>query len=355
MNEFVLHRDLHVDPLTRLKNFIQFIEEDYRALFGERGLIVIFDIVGLREINIIQGREVGDELITSAASALCEAFGKEAIYRNEGDAFTVILKDKTTKEMMSVFEELRLEYGELMIAKGYEDASFHYGIYTYDRPITSIEDFYMFIVKKQNEGLTGRRITGDQLVRHILSGVVNRFRQSLEYYEEVYNYALIDEVSGLPNAKAANQYLSKMIAHTGRHTDRYSILFIDGDDLRRYNDISYETGNQMIREIAGIIKVSSREGDKVFRWLSGDEFVVILEEADHVSGAVIAERIRENIENHQTDVMYDTTVSIGVASYPIDGHDVDQIIYYAEKACKVAKERGKNRVVSWNSVDVSVF
>ncbi len=163
-------------------------------------------------------------------------------------------------------------------------------------------------------------------------------------------------MSGLPNAKAANQYLSKMVSLTGRRTDQYCVLFIDGDDLRRYNDVSYEAGgNEMIRRIANIIRESSRDNDKIFRWLSGDEFIVILEDTDHTVGAVIAERIRESVENKSNNFMFDTTISIGVASYPIDGHDVDQIIYYCEKANKIAKEQGKNQVVCWNQVDVSVF
>lgn len=355
MNEFILHRDLHVDPLTRLKNFIQFIEEDHKKLFGAVGLICIFDIEKLREINMSIGREAGDKMITSAAIELSRYFDREAVFRTEGDAFTVILKGYELEDIEENVDRLTMSYNEEMLRLGFGDLTIHNVIYPYSAPIESIEDFYMFVVEKDNAGRKGRGFNGDQLVRHILGGVINRFKQSLEYYDEVYNYALIDEVSNLPNAKAANQYLGNKVSLTGRRTDQYAILFIDGDDLRRYNDVSYEAGNNMIRQMATIIKDASRDQDKVFRWLSGDEFVVVLDDTDHEVASLIAERMREQVVAGQDNFMFDTTISIGIASYPIDGHDVDQIIYYAEKANKIAKEQGKNQVVSWSMVDISSF
>lgn len=355
MKKFVVHRNLHIDPLTRLKNFVQFLEEDYRNLFGEKGTICVFDIGSLREVNRFYGREVGDQLIVSASKALCDAFPRDKVFRTEGDAFTIVLKDTGESKVNAMIKESCEQYAEAMSVIGHEDSNLHVTIYPYMKPIKSIEDFYMFVVKEEVSLTTSSRYSGDDLVRHILSGVINRFRLSLEYYEEVYNYALIDEVSGLPNAKAANQYLASMVSHTGRRTDQYCILFIDGDDLRRYNDISYETGNDMIRSVADGIKESSRQNDKIFRWLSGDEFIVVLENADHQTGEGLAERIRSTIEEKHLDAIFNTTVSIGVASYPTDGRDVDTVIYYAEKATKVAKEQGKNQVVCWRDVDVSVL
>lgn len=354
MKKFVVHRNLHIDPLTRLNNFIQFLEEDYVTLFEDQGIICIFDIGALRDINQFYGREVGDQLIVSASKAIGHAFDKEVIFRTEGDAFTVVQKHKSLELVKNDIEKAKSQYAEAMSVLGYEDSELRVTLYPYDQPIHSIEDFYMFVVKEDHKKSKGR-FSGDDLVRHILSGVINRFRLSLEYYEEVYNYALIDEVSGLPNAKAANQYLASMVSHTGRRTDQYCILFIDGDDLRRYNDISYDTGNEMIRSIADQIKESSRTGDKIFRWLSGDEFIVVLEDADNATGERIAQRIRRAVEISHEDTLFQTTVSIGVACYPLDARDVDTVIYYAEKATKVAKEQGKNKVVCWHNVDVSVL
>lgn len=355
MKKFLVHRNLHIDPLTRLKNFVQFLEEDYETLFGLSGVICVFDIGQLREVNRFYGREVGDQLIVSASKSLCHSFPRDCVFRTEGDAFTIVMSGKTLSIVQLMIDTAVNQYAETMSVIGHEDSSLQVTVYPYEQPIKSIEDFYMFVVKKEDNLSNNGRFNGDDLVRHILSGVINRFRLSLEYYEEVYNYALIDEVSGLPNAKAANQYLASMVSHTGRRTDQYCILFIDGDDLRRYNDISYDTGNDMIRSIADGVKESSRHEDKVFRWLSGDEFIVVLENADHRTGEGLAERIRSTVEERHLDTMFQTTVSIGVASYPIDGRDVDTIIYYAEKATKVAKEQGKNQVVCWHNVDVSVL
>ncbi|MCF8019293.1 MAG: diguanylate cyclase [Vallitaleaceae bacterium] len=355
MNEFVLHRDLHVDPLTRLKNFIQFIEEDYTTLFGTSGIICIFDITNLNELNRDLGRETGDLIIRTAARVLCQFFPREIVYRTEGDAFTIIIKDSNEAFIEDVMDEAKNYYRQEMRENGYHDITLHSILYAYEEPITSLEDYYMFVVKEDKKVDSSLKYSGEGMVRNILGGVINRFRQSLDYYEEVYNYALIDEISGLPNAKAANQYLANRVTRTGRKTDQYCVLFIDGDDLRYYNDVSYQAGNQMIKKLGTIINEAIRDEDKVFRWLSGDEFIVILENTDHVIGETLAERIRARIESQQEDFLFETTVSIGVASYPIDGRDVDQIIYYAEKATKIAKEQGKNQVVSWREVDVAAI
>lgn len=350
MSRVVINRNLHKDPLTNLKNYIQFIEEDFNALFGNEGYICTFKVGNLREINQVLGLETGDMTLRTAAYVISEVFGKDHLYRTEGDVFTLIVKE-ITYDLDQMIDEVVNYYDQLTTEKGHIDFALTTSIYYYDTPIASIEDYYMFVVAKEEHFDEGER--GDQLVRHIIGGVVNRLRQSLEHYEEVYNYALIDEVSGLPNAKAANQYISRLSGNGLRCSDKYTVLFIDGDDLRRYNDVSYQTGNQMIRKIGQLIKSAIRDDDLIFRWLSGDEFLVMLEGTDNDTGEMLAERIRRKIEDQQSNFIFNTTVSIGVASYPNDGRDVDTVIYYAEKANKTAKEQGKNQVVSWCEVDIS--
>lgn len=352
MNQFVVSRNLHRDPMTNLKNYIQFIEEDFSELFGGGGNICIFDIVDLAAINDRYGREVGDVLIRSTAHVLCLYFDRKRVFRTEGDAFTVIIKGKD-KDVVQIMTEAANHFSRLMFDKGYENFALHHVLYTYDEPILSIEDYYMFVMEKDGQLDYTRKFEGNSLVRHILSSVINRLRISLEYYEEVYNFALVDEISGLPNAKAAKEYLSKLPCRVDRRTDKYTVLFIDGDDLRKYNDISYQAGNEMIRKLGTLIKETIREDDHIFRWLSGDEFLVMLEGTDGETGEMLAERIRTKIESANDSFDFPTTVSIGVACYPMDGRDIDTVIYYSEKANKLAKYRGKNRVVCWREVDVS--
>lgn len=352
MNHFVVSRNLHRDPMTNLKNFIQFIEEDYTELFGQQGLVCVFDIADIREINNDLGREVGDVMIRTAAHSICQYFDDSRVFRTEGDAFTVVLKESDI-DIEHLIVQVGAHYNQSMAEKGHQDFCLNRVVYYYDAPIESIEDYYMFVMERDGEFDTTKKIEGDSLVRHILSGVVNRLRISLEYYEDVYNFAMIDEVSGLPNAKAANEYLSKIPTNVGRRTDKYTVLFIDGDDLRYYNDISYNEGNKMIRRLGEIIKDTIRSEDKIFRWLSGDEFVVMLEGTDIATGEMLAERVRQRVEEHHDEFTFKTTISIGVANYPADGRDADTVIYYAEKANKLAKNQGKNQVVSWREVDVT--
>ncbi len=354
MNKFVVSRNLHRDPMTNLKNFIQFLEEDYALLFGDAGKIIMFEIEGLKEVNLSLGYDVGDVMIRTAAHAICQHFNRESVYRMEGAVFGVFLKEDTVESDEP--EKLTAQlYNALMQEKGYSELTLNPITYIYHQSIGSVEDYYMFIMDEDHRRNIKYTFEGDSFLRHILSNAINRVRMSFEYYEEVYNFALIDEVSGLPNAKAANEYLSKMTTSTGRKSDIYTVFFIDGDDLRKYNDISYKAGNDMIRRLADLIKEAIRSEDKVFRWLSGDEFLVMLEGTDVYTGERLAERIRSRIDEASEDFTFKTTVSIGVASYPADGRDVDTIIYYAEKANKLAKDRGKNQVVTWHEVDVATI
>ena len=350
MERFVLKRNLQRDPLTGLNNYIEFIEEDHSQLFGNEGRICIFRIASLVQLNAIHGREAGDVAIRTAAFALEDSFGKKFLYRTEGDTFTLIIKDMTM-DIEFVCDEVCNHFHHLIEEKGYDHVRLVSHVYTYEQPLKNIEDYYMFVMS--HDEVMSETDGHESMARHIIMNVVNRLRQSLEYYEEVCNYALIDEVSGLPNAKAANQYMSTLSSNGLRRKDHYTVLFIDGDGLRRYNDISYQSGNQAIRKIGQLIHSAIRDDDKIYRWLSGDEFLVILEGTDNATGEMLAERIRTHVEDNQDGFQFFTSVSIGVASFPSDGRDVDTVIYYAEKANKIAKDRGKNQSVVWSKVDIT--
>jgi diguanylate cyclase (GGDEF)-like protein len=132
----------------------------------------------------------------------------------------------------------------------------------------------------------------------------------------------------------------------------FSLLFIDGDDLKRYNKVSYETGNDMIKRLSGIIVETLRNEDKIFRWLSGDEFLIVLKETNEVKAIRIAERIRQAVEEQTKTWIYPVTISIGISSYPKDGCCITELIDKAEKANGFAKDAGKNRVFTWDNLAI---
>lgn len=349
MKEFVLHNDMSVDPLTGLDNFIKFINEDFGNMMGDNGTILIFDIAQFKIFNDEFGRQSGDKVIICISSILSNIFKGYRIFRTEGDAFTVVMKGYNVEYITKLLNKVQYEFRESMKINGYSNINLHQIIYSYNKQIKSIEEYYMFIINEDGKRDITNKFEGDKLIEHIIKGIIMRFKQSIFYYNEVYNYALIDEVSELPNAKAARQQLSSLLVGDSEAHNNYAVLFIDGDDLRRYNDISYQTGNDMIRKMGSVIKQSIRNNDKVFRWLSGDEFLVILEDVDEQMCINLVERIRENMVESRDNFIFPTTISIGVSYYPTDGTDFDELVKKAEKANKEAKDSGKNKVIKWRS------
>ena len=120
-------------------------------------------------------------------------------------------------------------------------------------------------------------------------------------------------------------------------------LMLDIDHFKRINDTyGHDAGDKILQFVAKIILTCTRTSDVVIRW-GGEEFVIILPNASHDVGIMVAERIRKKIETTNNGIE-NITVSIGLTEY--DGIDYEQTIENADKAMYYAKEHGRNRTVS---------
>lgn len=334
MRENEIHQDINIDPLTGLNNFIMFINEDFETLFANDGVIIIFNLFSLSDFNIEHGRNTVDKILITLTNIFKKVFPLNVIYRTEENSFTIILKDIKEQEINILIHHIKTLFKKDLDEFNCE-LEIDSLIYPYNIPIRFIDEYYLFVIKKS---------INDISVEQIFKEVCNRFKNSIDYFSHIYNFALIDDISGLPNAKAARQF----IASSDVNSEKYAVLFIDGDDLRRYNNISYETGNSMIKKMSSVLEKSIRDEDKIFRWLSGDEFLIILDNVDRNVGLMLAERIRKSMLRSRDLFLFPTTVSIGVSYYPGDGEEFNDLIKKAEKANKIAKDNGKNKVVSWS-------
>lgn len=155
-----------------------------------------------------------------------------------------------------------------------------------------------------------------------------------------------DDISGLPNHRAAVAMLIRVLQRHQRSQQPFAVLFLDGDNLKRYNDLSYEDGNQMIARLAAVFTDHLRPGDYLARWLSGDEFLVVLPGANSAAAARVAERLRSAIERTFFDSAIPVTVSVGIAMFPEDGKLPESLLHLAALSNAEAKRRGKNQVVA---------
>ena len=163
--------------------------------------------------------------------------------------------------------------------------------------------------------------------------------------------ALTDFLTGLPNRKAFDEALSARIGNAESETSTLCLLFIDIDHFKNFNDQhGHLIGDQVLRFVAKAIKEMVRGSDYPARF-GGEEFAVILPQTALAGAIVVAESIRHFFEKKRLKEVVTSkslgilTVSIGVASYR-QGETSEQLIGRSDQALYLAKNTGRNRVVT---------
>lgn len=155
-----------------------------------------------------------------------------------------------------------------------------------------------------------------------------------------------DVLTGLPNRALLNDRLEQAILHAKRYARCVTVVFIDLDNFKHINDsLGHDIGDELLRQVADRLQRSVRGTDTVVR-LGGDEFVIILfdqpEQNEPVTGTI--ERMRNKVTEpmHIGAHVLQITPSMGIASYPRDGEDVNMLLKNADAAMYQAKDLGRN-------------
>ncbi|THK40516.1 EAL domain-containing protein [Methylophaga sp. SB9B] len=162
--------------------------------------------------------------------------------------------------------------------------------------------------------------------------------------QQLHRLALFDELTGLPNRMHLNQIIKDVVARANRKQSKFALLFLDLDNFKRINDsLGHAVGDDVLQYFTHVVSELVRESD-TFARISGDEFVILLEEIEsEVDAQTFAQRIIENLKkpfqaNGQTLFI---SSSIGIAIYPEDGDLPDILLRNADIAMYRAKENGK--------------
>lgn len=156
----------------------------------------------------------------------------------------------------------------------------------------------------------------------------------------------IDELTGLYNYRYLEIALDKEIKRAERYGLSMAVLFLDVDMLKVVNDTyGHLTGSRILKEIGGLLKKSVREVDVVIRY-GGDEYTIILIETGHQGAAIVAERIRRTIANHdfvlEDGLSINLTACLGFACYPEDTRSKLELLEMADRAMYHGKISGRN-------------
>jgi len=167
--------------------------------------------------------------------------------------------------------------------------------------------------------------------------------ENADLYERARQRTNTDELTGLFNHRYFHQRLDEEITRSSRFGDIFSLIFLDVDLFKAYNDVSgHLAGDIVLKQIGHLVRESVRDTDICFRY-GGDEFAVILPETHLDDGRKLAERIRKGIEAQMDLQGAPLTCSVAIASWPTDGVMREEIIQAADAALYYAKQTGKNR------------
>lgn len=171
----------------------------------------------------------------------------------------------------------------------------------------------------------------------------------VELNENARRMSMTDGLTGLVNHREFFNALRRELERARRYRHTVSLLMIDVDDFKKYNDsYGHLAGDQALKRIAALLQGCARTTDVVARY-GGEEFGVILPESTPGGALMVAERIKTEIARCDFDqgggAEARLTVSVGICS--VDGGTVseDRMVGVADEAAYLAKNSGKNRVV----------
>lgn len=171
---------------------------------------------------------------------------------------------------------------------------------------------------------------------------------NLQLQETLRTQSLRDPLTGLFNRRYLEVSLARDLARAIRSSHPLTVLMLDVDHFKRFNDQhGHDAGDALLAQFGELIASLARGEDVVCRY-GGEEFTIVLQDADAAIAIDRAEDIRRHVESmqvlHRRQDLGQVTVSIGVASYPMHGDTPVQLLRRADRALYAAKNAGRNRV-----------
>ena len=211
-------------------------------------------------------------------------------------------------------------------------------------PLGEKDDQFFFCLWKTESMISDDFI--DYLMKFIQTTftMINKWDEVSKVKELIYR----DDVTNLFNQRKLTLDLETCILRYHKFKESFSVLFIDIDHFKSVNDdYGHLIGTKLLSDMALVLKRVLRPTDLVYRY-GGDEFVVILPDTDLSTGSTVAERVLENVINesfyiNESEKSKKLSVSIGVASFPQNARDQQEILEIADRMMYQAKEAGRGK------------
>jgi diguanylate cyclase (GGDEF)-like protein len=178
--------------------------------------------------------------------------------------------------------------------------------------------------------------------------------QRAQLEEDLRRLAFTDAQTALFNHRHFQGQLEEEVSRAQRYSRPVSVILMDIDDFKALNDrYGHPAGDRLLRDLSHRLKESLRTVDIAARY-GGEEFVVICPETQRDQAVALAERLRATIAAADFDsggpIPHKITVSVGVASFPLDADTKGALVDAADQALYEAKRSGKDRVVAYSAI-----
>jgi len=199
-------------------------------------------------------------------------------------------------------------------------------------------------------GLTWAMVTGTLAVLGILMTTLRG--QLDQLVKQLAAAARTDSLTQLANRRELEERFAAELERSTRTARPLSIVVLDLDWFKEYNDrFGHSAGDRVLVLLAQALKRATRTSDVVAR-LGGEEFGVLAPETDETEAYLLSERLRAEVRSAFARETEKMTISCGVASFPIHGITLGELLHAADRALYEAKESGRDRSVVFKQAGV---
>ena len=165
---------------------------------------------------------------------------------------------------------------------------------------------------------------------------------------QLWDMAVTDSLTSLYVRRYFMIKLQEEIHRAERYNKKLSVIMADLDNFKDINDTyGHDVGDLALQAISQYLQKNVREVETIARY-GGEEFVILIPDADERAAFFLAERLRKNLSEIVLEKLPKITVSMGIATYPKDGNDPEDLIKKADVAMYAAKQAGRNKSVKYS-------
>jgi diguanylate cyclase (GGDEF)-like protein len=165
---------------------------------------------------------------------------------------------------------------------------------------------------------------------------------------QLWDMAVTDSLTGLYVRRYFMVKLHEELHRAERYKNILSIVMADLDRFKNINDTyGHDAGDRILKAIGKFLQQNIRDVDVVGRY-GGEEFVIMIPEAANDAARNLSERLRKNLSQMKFEDLPPITISLGIATYPYDGKDAEDLIKKADAAMYAAKRAGRNQVAKYS-------